>query len=136
MVSYKEIKSRVQKLWPDCKNIWLSDNEYYYPVFDQVNVAIAADHTERLSFRNYLFDCDDYALQLSASISKYVGQYLTPPAPWPFGQITGRKFNGKKDSHTCCICVLEERVLLIEPQTDFIWDASTDRDDPYFIKVP
>jgi len=137
ITSYKQIKNYIQKLWPNCRNIWLSDLEYEFPTRDQLESVIARDHTERLDMRGYQFDCDDFALQLSAAVNLYHGQQdQRSEAPWPFGQIMGRKFKGKKQSHTCNICVLEDGVLLIEPQTDEIWEADPDDDDPYFIKVP
>ena len=135
MVSYKDIRNRIKTIWPGCKNIWMSDLEYEFPTREEVETVIALDHTERLSMRGYKFDCDDFALQLSAAVSRWVGANWTGQ-PWAFGQIMGRKFKHVREIHTCNICVLENEIILIEPQTDKIWVADSFLDDPFFVKVP
>ena len=137
MVSYKEIKGRIQKLWPDCKNVWLSDLEYEYPVnIDIVKAVISQDHTDRLRFRNYTFDCDDFALQLAASVSRHVGMDSGIGAPWPFGRVKGRRFRHMGENHDCNICLLEDMIYIIEPQTDEVFEASATKDKPFFIGMP
>ena len=136
IVSYTEIRSRIRKLWPKCRNIWLTDSEYEYPVdVGLLNTIIRKDHTERLKFRQYTLDCDDFALQLAAAVSKDVGQKPEFAAPWPFGIVMARKFNHKKEKHVCNICLLENAVLIVEPQTDQIFPSSGENDDPFFILI-
>ena len=138
MVSHKTITRRIKTLWPKCRNIWLNDPEYEYPALDEIKAVVADDQTDRLAAHGYRFDCDDFALQLSAAVSKYRGESVKGdgPGPWPFGQVMVRKHRGKIELHNLNICVLETDIILIEPQDDSIWVASPIDDDPFFIKVP
>jgi len=136
-VNYKKIRDRIQTLWPKCKNVWLSDPKYSYPTIEQVKNVISNDHTERLKMRGYKFDCDDFSLQLSAAVSRYVGQ-SDSEAPWPFGQVKGHTFQHLvfNTAHNCNICLLEDRILIIEPQTDAIYDAHSQKDKVYYVAMP
>ena len=137
MVSYKEIRDRIQKLWPDCKNVWLSDLEYEYPKnIDVVTAVVSRDHTDRLRFRNYTFDCDDFSLQLAASVSRHIGMNPNIERPWPFGRIKGRAFQHLAENHDCNICLLENEIYLIEPMTDEFFIASATEDKPFFVGMP
>ena len=75
MPTYKQIKSRIQKLWPDCKNIWLSDSLYEYPEEDEIRNILINDHTEELAIRSYQFDCDDFALFAKTCLDVLGGWY-------------------------------------------------------------
>jgi hypothetical protein len=136
IVDYKEIRRRIQKLWPSCRNIWLSDPQYEYPPEEELRKLIAVDTTEQMPMRDYQFDCDDFALQLSAAVSRLHGQSMEADNPWPFGQVMGREFKHIRAHHTCNICVLEDKIVLIEPQTDLIRIADSRKDKPFFVKVP
>ncbi len=137
-ISYKEIRNRIRKLWPDCKNIWLNDYEYEYPTEDDVRWLVKHDKTERIKFRGYRFDCDDFALQLCASVSREVGQNvkLKFNNPIPFGQVKGHSFKHQQGAHVCNICLLEEKILIIEPQTDLIREADGVVDKIFFVGIP
>ena len=137
-IPYEVIRQRIQTIWPQCRNIWLSDSEYEYPTLDEIKKVVAIDTTDRLASHGYRFDCDDFALQLSAAVSLYRGQNVKgdEPGPWPFGQAMVRKHRGKIEKHNLNICVLETDIILIEPQDDNIWIASPIDDDPFFVKIP
>ena len=138
IVSYKIIRQRIKAIWPRCRNIWPNDPEYEYPTLDEIKAVVADDQTDRLAAHGYRFDCDDFALQLCAAVSKYRGESAKGdgPGPWPFGQAKVRKHRGKKETHNLNICVLENEIILIEPQDDNIWTASAIDDDPFFIGMP
>ena len=86
--------------------------------------------------RGYKFDCDDFSLQLSAAVSRYVGQ-SDSEAPWPFGQVKGHTFKHLifDAAHNCNICLLKDRILIIEPHTDAIYDAHAQEDKVYFVAM-
>ena len=137
MVSYNEIRGRIKKLWPNCKNVWLSDLEYEYPAsIDVVKAIISRDHTDRIRFRNYTSDCDDFALQLSASVSRHVGMEPSIERPWPFGRVKGRSFQHISENHECNICLTENEIYIIEPQSDEVFTASGVEDKLFFVGVP
>jgi len=138
IVSHKIIKQRIKAIWPKCRNIWLNDPEYDYPTLDEIKAVLELDNTDRLAAHGYRFDCDDFALQLCAAVSKYRGENAQGdgPAPWPFGQAKVRKYRGKKEYHCLNLCLLETDIILIEPQDDNIWLASATNDDPFFIGMP
>lgn len=134
-VDYKKIRDRIQKFWPNCRNVWLSDLEYQYPSRGDVEMIVGLDHTERLTMRGYKFDCDDFALQLAAAVSRYVGENWEGQ-PWPFGIVKGRRFQHLTEPHQCNICVLEKEIFIIEPQTDEIREASGIDDSIFFVGMP
>jgi hypothetical protein len=137
IVTYKEIKQRIQDKWPNCRNVWLSDPEYEYPVDKQsVYDLVLKSGVKEFPFENYTFDCDDFALQLSAYVSRATGIDSSIKAPHPFGQVKGRKFRGKVEFHNINICLLENQILLIEPQTYEIWAGSSINDQPFFVSMP
>ena len=136
VVSYKEIRNRIKSRWKRCRNIWLRDSRYEYPEKGEILSVIKDSIVEEGVYQNYTFDCDDFALQLSSAISVHRGIDREAEYPWPFGQVMGRKFKGKKVSHTCNICLTEKDILLIEPQTDAIWQGHWQGDDPYFVIMP
>lgn len=135
-VTYKHVRGRIQAIWPNCRNIWLRDPEYVYPDESELKYVLGVDHTERLKMRGYQFDCDDYALQLSAAVSKVHGQDVNSKYPWPFGQVMGRRFLHIQENHTCNICVLSTKIVIVEPQTDMVREVDQNWDDPYFIIIP
>lgn len=138
IVDYKEVRSRIRAVWPNLKYIWLSDKEYEYPKMHHLLDALNRDHTERVEFRNYKSDCDDYSIQLRASVSKFFGTDDRWSRPWPFGGVKGSSFswNINPGAHECCICLLENDILLIEPQTDTVYNINSDKDKPFKVEMP
>jgi len=135
---YKIIKKRIQKVWPKCRNVWLLDPEYEYPTLDEIKSVLANDRTDLLVSHGNRWKCNHFALMLTTMVALYRAQSVKgdEPSPWPFGQVLVRKHRGKKEMHSINICVLENEIILIEPQDDNIWIASPIDDDPFFIKVP
>lgn len=138
IMNYKEVRDRIRRLWPMLNYVWLRDKEYECPKLDDIVTMLVDSSIEILSFRDYIFDCDDFSLQLSAFVSRYIGSKDSGwKRPWPFGQVMLRKFQGKQELHNINICVTAYgSVYLIEPQTDEVWKADPRKDEPFFIVMP
>ena len=137
-VNYKIIRKRIRTLWPKCRNVWLRDSEYEYPKIEEIEYVITNDYTDKMVSRGARFDCDDFALQLAAAVSSYRATNVEgdEPRPWPFGQAMVRKHRGRVEKHNLNICLLEDRIVLIEPQDDKIWTGSPTEDSPFFVIMP
>ena len=135
----KEIKG----VWPSLKFIWPNDPFYWLPSRAEVERVVGIVGVEMLTWINYLFDCDDFSLQLSARVSLFRGVEtgkgnipVDQQFPWPFGQTMGTVFQGESDPHKINICVVKGEILLIEPQDSSIWQANAKQDKPFFIEFP
>ena len=137
-VPYKVIRKRIQTIWPKCRNVWLLDPAYEYPTLDEIKAVISNDNTDLLISHGDRFKCNHFALVLSAAVSIHRANSVKgdEPGPWPFGQVLVRKHRGKVEKHSLNICALEDEIVLIEPQDDYIWIASPVDDDPFFVKIP
>lgn len=141
-ITSTEIRIKLKTLWPNLKYVWLVDTEYWCPSKAKIRQLLIEDKTDLLNFIPGLQDCDDFALQLHAAIKRArvweVGANKVPREEWlpyVFGEILGYEFRGMQYNHAINIVICKEGVYLIEPQDDRMWEATSNNDRPYFVRM-
>ena len=140
ITSAETIRSIIRGELPDVQFIWMQDGNYIRPKMEEVVAAAIKSGVNHLRFNGELMDCDDYALLLNASIKRTridLGDSLSADGSyhWSFGEAFGIKFNGLEEDHTLCVCVAEEGVFLLEPQTYDYWSPRPGKDSVLIIKM-
>lgn len=87
------------------------------------------------------WECESFSTMLQSKVLDY--QYdeeiresnhpVIKFDPWFFAIAIGLKFKGVDGNHNVNICIVDEGIAFIEPQTDDIWLADSRQDYPYFI---
>lgn len=110
-------KALKRKLARDCK-IYLADGEYYAPPKRDVERILEETHTDAYKWTAGTFDCDDFAKVLCAEFAKDAYRNGIRRPPYCLGFVWGlfprpHAINWFIDN--------ENKLYLIEPQTDFIF---------------
>lgn len=104
---------------PDCLWVLPGDIDYWAIAENDLGVILAKSPVDKFRYLVESHDCDDFSRELRAWISsKYLGDMA-------FGQVDTNNYKDGKviSAHAICIAVLEdESVVLIEPQTDRIYN--------------
>lgn len=84
---------------------------------------ISSDNTSGILYVVESFDCDDYAYTLRARAA-VIGYYLStvPVSPQEYYKIFGTALDSKYDYHMMNMARVNNRIYLVEPQTDQIFD--------------
>lgn len=128
MITANQIRSMFEETWPDLKEVWCFDQNYYLPEAKEVAQAVKESRVNFEKKDGETFDCDDYALQLHAEIKrKRMG--------WAFGEAFGSRIRGWPSYHMLNICCTVSGVLLIEPQTDQMWPPNPTADNILFVRM-
>jgi len=156
-ISAKKVTSELQDMWPELIDVWPMDKEFVCPTYQELKKALdditayraivnqaLSDRgiTVNLEFRQGAHDCDNFALELQADMSKLrvttiEGEKLEAGIlPWAFGTAICMKVRGRKINHTVNICKTSDKGYnLIEPQDFTVWTADKGRDKPYFVEM-
>lgn len=137
-ITTTQIWSYFHSLKPNI-TVYSGDYEYWKPTEKELREILAAGLINLKQYVAAIGDCDKYALVLHSQIVLMRwGLVLAGVAqegdeghlPWAFGQIEGHfdKYKEFKGNHRINFCMLQDRTVLIEPQSDEIWDL-TDKDD-------
>ena len=142
IVNTDYIRKELTNVWKDLKFIWLVDKQYIIPTLDELNKALKDSKVEQMKFMNSINDCDDFALQLHASVKRMRGKLaedgkLDPSEqyPWAFGEVIGMQFRGRSFLHSQNICICQDGVYLVEPQEDRTWIADSKNDTVFFVRM-
>jgi len=108
--------------------IKIADREYKHPTVEEVTQLLRETYFEHYKWTKEVFDCDDFSVILNAFVKQNRYKELAK-LPWSFGEAWTK--GGK---HAVNIAVTPDKVLLIEPQNDKIWEASVG-DKIVFIKI-
>jgi hypothetical protein len=140
MTTSKEIIAMLREDWPEIQINWLADARFVLPSIEEVEKLLPLSKVRNLRFDGELADCDDYALELHAWVKRYrrgLSDSLPPGERyhWAFGEVLGTCFRGVEQIHSINICVAEEGIFFIEPQTYEVWKGSPQRDNPLMIKM-
>ena len=138
-----KIRKNLKKMWPMFERldeIWLTDREYYCPPMKLVEQALKECGVISKMPKGEAFDCDDFAIVANALVKLYFiekewnkdGNKWYPIA---FGEAIGTRWNGWDDVHSANICICEEGIILIEPQTGDMWKANPTDDNLFFIRI-
>lgn len=140
--SYNDVALTIKAVWPHLRDIWLVDPAYWLPTPDELAEGLARTITHRQTYLPDIADCDDFALQLHAEISRmraWSAKHREIPReewlPWAFGQCLGVRFHGRNMNHAINICLTTDGLRLIEPQNNNIWIPTPEDDMPYFVRI-
>lgn len=124
----KEIRKRLEGVFPDLRVPWLRDTEYDLPSLDEVRAFVERSKVDEYHFSGEDFDCDDFALQLHAEVKR--------EHHWAFGEAYGDRIKGVEERHNLNVFVADDgKVYLLEPQTDEIWRAEKGKDNILIVGV-
>lgn len=95
------------------------------------------------TYIDQLHDCDNFALELQADISRYrfivaQNKAISPLEllSWAFGTIICMRVKGQEINHTLNICITSDAgIVFIEPRGFKMWVADRKKDQPYFVEM-
>lgn len=129
-ISAKDLKDRCREIWPDA--FYITQGEYYtVPKIKEVEAFINSNAVDNLPFIKGILECELYALFLLCDVKKMCiekNQYH-----WSFGKGFGLMWDLEVEHHAANIFLAQNNlgeiiVYCAEPQTDFIWEADSQRD--------
>ena len=154
-ITAKEITAELQTLWPNLVDVWPMDSEFWCPTYKELQDSFEriAQYREEAAkilhlpsgkgFTPMGHDCDNYALELQADISRY--RYFVASEKsiefedllsWPFGTALCMRVNGESINHAVNICRTRDAgIVFIEPQDFSTWVANKVKDFPYFVEM-
>lgn len=139
-ITSEQIRKVVRAVWPNIGFIWLADTIYLRPPIATIEGLLVASKVHDLKFNGELMDCDDYALQANAFVKRNRIE-LSDTLPMDenyhlaFGEAFGPMVRGLETPHTLNICVAEEGVFLVEPQTYEYWHPQQGLDEILLMKM-
>ena len=135
--SSKDLRKRLEKIWPNLKHVWLTDRMYYLPTYEEVRKVVANQNTKKYKWKTNVLECEEFSLFLHSDLKKETSNNELYKYTWAFGEAIGLNFdNGEKGPHKLNICITDNNIYLIEPQTFQIWkvmDLSKKDTDSNFI---
>jgi len=144
-ISSDQIISEIREIWPtfSSSKILTADAWYQKPKRQEVDDFINNTYLSEYQFTAEVMDCEDFSLILHAFIiqERYkdmqrLGITGEQRLPWAFGQIWLTKYQGNTAGHAQNICLTDdEGIVLIEPQTNEFFVASSTQDVPYHIRI-
>ena len=149
-ITAKKITAELQNLWPELLDVWPMDKEFWCPTLDELQLALEKIriHNEMAwslagGFAKNIHDCDNFALELQADISRYRFVVANEKnikqkelLSWAFGSALCLKVKGWSVNHTVCICRTSDAgFVFIEPRDNQVWVADPAKDSPYFVEM-
>ena len=135
-ISTKKLRSRLNRMWPDLKQIWLTD-PVYMPT-PQAGIVDALNLWEgelrKYSFKKNLTECEEFALFCHAFIKQHQIFNFNDKYNWAYGECIARMTLGNKAIHSCNLYLTSNNIYMVEPQTGAFWEADPNLDDVFFVK--
>ena len=157
IITARSILAELQEIWPDLWDIWPMDKDFVCPTVVDVQEALLkiieyrailngallrAGVVLNTGYRDGAHDCDNFALELQADISRFRmatkvdGTVPTNTKSWAFGTALCTMVNGRRYNHTVNICrTSDSGYIFIEPQNNSFWIADKAKDTPYFVEM-
>jgi hypothetical protein len=131
IITFDQIGEIIKKRYPDARNIWRFDQQYSAPSLKEFKKIINKVDPITIQFEEELFDCEDYALVMSAFVKmKAASQF---PKSISFGEVTVRD-TMSREVHTLNILITEdEEMLYFEPQGKLFVDGQNYK--PFFVRI-
>lgn len=108
-------KADIKKLFKDVPDIKLTDSNYKLVDIDHLQKYLQKNHVNIRKYEKTIHDCDDFSYILMGDITRWDSDLA-------FGILWAYKPDGEYHSLNIAIST-DEKVILIEPQTDkIIWD--------------
>ena len=131
-----ELIAQLRDLWPDIQFNWLADRGYEIPLIAEIESLLPDSGISSIRFNGELMDCDDYALLLNAWIKRYrIENFSNENHHWAFGEVFCSRVNRVDYLHSLNICVAQEGVFLIEPQTYEVRLGHPIKDQVLLVKI-
>lgn len=145
-----DIVSALHGVWPNLvdgmpypSNLAIPDETYWLPKRSHLERVITVDWTERRAWLREIWDCDDFAFQFMCHIRNHVYELIVDSrihgpdaAQWAVGECWGTRFRKQDTGHAINVAITEDAgVLLIEPQTDEIWEPIRGEDLVHYIRM-
>lgn len=134
--SSKKIKSRLTRMWPDLKHIWLTDPVYKpTPHLDIADaLRLWEGELRKYAFKKSLMECEEFALFCHAFIKQHQMFNYNDKYNWAYGECIAKKVLGFENIHSCNLYLTSNNIFMVEPQTGAYWQANPDLDDVFFVK--
>jgi len=142
-ITSKEIREKLQSVWPDLEEVWLWDTTYWTPNPEAVEDARRASKVPTMDFINEFNDCDNFALQFLAECRrKRYFQWKEGNLPedqkftMTIGYIFGDQFRGVGKVHAANIALCNDGdfyILDLTPQENRMWKVDPKNDNPLFV---
>jgi hypothetical protein len=137
------VRRAVNDIWHKRRVVMvLSDPEWWLPTIEMIKEEIDQAATDRLTYVQHLFECEEFALALMFTIRRRRADLALAGRlsreQWrnlPLGRVVGNRFRGKKIDHWINICLTQEGLYLIEPQTREMWRPVEVEDEIYFLDM-
>ncbi len=157
IITATNLNKELRELWPKLVDSWPMDKEFWCPTYAELNDALASISWVRVTIRNAVMekgfdihlgfkkdvhDCDNFALELQADISRH--RLVTKDGvqledglkSWAFGTALCLEVRGQKINHTINICRTSDKgFVFVEPQNNTVWVVDKENDTPYFVEM-
>lgn len=132
----KIAKGRLYDMWPDlCHHcVWIFDSALWLQDVEFAKDIIHQSRVDKNKYRGEDYDCDDFAAELYVDYRKRAQKHNRTGKPAAFGRIMGWRFNNANSPHAINIFLTANGIYLVEPQDDSIWEATHEKDRPFFIE--
>jgi hypothetical protein len=124
-----EIREKIREVFPNARNIWLTDKEYFIPKFEDVLRRVAVNWPN-VKYGGPKSECEDFALFLHAAI-KHQDIESDQEYNTAFGECIERTVLG--GVHALNIVICQEGVFLIDPTNRSV--RNPNNDDVFFVKM-
>jgi hypothetical protein len=133
LVKSKDIRKRLRAVWPKLRHIWCDDGAYETLTTKTVDSLLKQSDVQERVFITNKNECEEFALFLLCDFKRFniLSRYTTHS--WAFGVARARKHKGLEFAHKLNIFLTDDKIYLVEPQTDEYWEADPDNDDIYFV---
>lgn len=126
----KNIRARINKIWPDLEFIVFTDPIFYRPSLSDVrDLLLTTKIDQEKHIRNFRA-CEEFALKLLLASRERAEGF---PHNWALGFVYGQSFKHVHGRHYCNIVDAQEGIFIIEPQTDEIREPSNGQDQINFM---
>jgi hypothetical protein len=140
IISDNDLRVAMRKVLPAIQFIWTQSTTYIVPTTAELEAALVESKVHDIRFDGELADCDYYSLQLNARLKAARAALsdqlpMDERYPWAFGECSGNLINRLEVQHTLNICLTQEGLVLVEPQTYDIWTPTPATDSIQIAKV-
>ena len=133
VIKSKDIRKRLRGVWPKLKHIWCDDPAYETLTTSEVDTLLEDSEVETRIFVDKKNECEEFALFLMCDFKDMNIRSDSTTHSWAFGVVRARKHRGLAFAHKLNIFLTDDKVYLLEPQTDEYWEADPKEDEIYFV---
>lgn len=135
-ISTNKIRNRLTRMWPNLKQIWLTDPVYKPTPTDIVDVLnLWEGELKKYSFKKNLMECEEFALFCHSFVKQHQVFNFNDKYNWCYGECITSKLLGFERVHSCNLYLTQNNIFMVEPQTGAYWEANPDLDDVFFVKM-